>query len=71
MSTTNLRHEQKNVTLNISKKKLCAGTKSDRNILTTLSPNQARPEKSGPTYNSAANGGRMIALLTVWLHFWD
>jgi len=29
-----------------------AGAKSARNILTNLSPNPARPEKPGPTYNS-------------------
>jgi len=32
-----------------------AGPKSARNILTNLSPNPARPEKPGPTYNSATN----------------
>jgi len=34
-------------------KVLYAGPKSTRNILTNLSLNPARPEKPGPTYNSA------------------
>jgi len=37
------------------KKLVYAGAKSARNILTNLSPNPARSEKPGPTYNSDFN----------------
>jgi len=46
--------KEKNRYSEIYKKVLFPGPKSARNVLINLSPNPARPEKPGPTYNSGS-----------------
>jgi len=67
VSRTNILQERKNRCFEWYKKLVYAGPKSARNILTNLSPNPARLEKPGPTYNSAPTGNQPKNQV-AWLH---
>jgi len=62
VSTANLRQARKNSYSECYKIILCLGPKSARNILSNLSPNPARPEKPGSTYNSG-----LVASCVYWI----